>query len=45
MLRRTQETLEIANQKLEQIFIDNKKRFKEKEEIWDSEMVQLKQDI
>ncbi|CDW73867.1 UNKNOWN [Stylonychia lemnae] len=45
MLRRTQETLEIANQKLEQMFMDNKKRFKEKEELWDSEMAQLKQDI
>eukprot|EP00347_Sterkiella_histriomuscorum_P002740 403366988 len=45
MLRRTQETLEISNQKLEQMFIDNKKRFREKEEVWEQELGQLRQDM
>jgi hypothetical protein len=30
--------LEIANQKLEEMFLDNKKRFKEKEDIWVAEL-------
>ena len=42
MLRRTQETLEVANQKLEQMFLENKKRFKEREEVWEQELAALK---
>ena len=42
MLRRTQETLEVANQKLEQMFLENKKRFKEREEVWEQELTALK---
>jgi hypothetical protein len=34
LLRRSQEQLEVANQKLEEMFRDNKKRFKDKEDVW-----------
>lgn len=45
LLRRTQETLEVANEKLEQMFIENKKKFRDKEELWEQELGQLRQDM
>lgn len=38
MLKRTQDQLEITNQKLEEMFTENKRKFKEKEEVWEQEL-------
>lgn len=42
MLRRSQDSLEAANQRLEQTFLESKRRFREREEAWELEMQQVK---
>lgn len=37
-LRRSQEALEAANQRLEEAFSEGKRRFREREEAWEAEM-------
>ena len=37
-LRRSQEALEAANQRLEEAFGEGKRRFREREEAWEAEM-------
>ena len=42
LLRRSQDSLEAANQRLEEAFLENKRRLREKEEIWEAELRTLK---
>ena len=42
MLRRSQDSLEVANQRLEEAYLENKRRLREKEEVWEAEVRTLK---
>ena len=42
LLRRSQEQVEAANQRIEQTYLENKRRFREKEELWENEMKTVK---
>lgn len=42
-LRHTQESLERANQRLEEAFMESKRRFREKEQIWEAELEGFRQ--
>ena len=42
MLRRSQEAVESVTQKLEGVYLENKKRFKEKEALWEGELTAIK---
>jgi hypothetical protein len=42
-LSHTQESLERANQRLEEAFMESKRRFREKEQIWEAELEGFRQ--
>jgi hypothetical protein len=42
LLRRSQDSLEVANQRLEEAYLENKRRLREKEEVWEAEVRTLK---
>jgi hypothetical protein len=42
MLRRSQDSLEVTNQRLEEAYLENKRRLREKEEVWEAEVRTLK---
>jgi hypothetical protein len=42
LLRRSQDSLEVVNQRLEEAYLENKRRLREKEEVWEAEVRTLK---
>lgn len=42
MVRRSQDGLEVANQRLEEAYLENKRRLREREEVWEAEVRTLK---